>query len=86
MYLKAQFSLTINGLVVRLWVYTPNVGSSNLHTVASYNFIHKKFCRPKFCKGLFLVYALNFIMLKEFYEISTHSCFLVYSSNSIKLS
>ena len=32
------------------------------------------------------IYALNFVMLKEFYEISTNSRFLVYSRNSIKLS
>ena len=35
---------------------------------------------------MFLVYALNFIMLKGLYEMSTNSCFLVYSLNFIKLS
>ena len=65
-YLKAQFCLFVNGLVVRLGVYAPNVGCSNPHRLVSFNFTHNKFCKSSI-NDYFLVYALNFIMCKEFY-------------------
>ena len=45
-YLKAQLSLSVDGLAVGFWVYTANVGFSNPHRVASYNFLRNKFCKP----------------------------------------
>ena len=44
----------------------------------------------KFCKlsvnDCAIVYALNFIIFDEYYEISPKAAFLVYSSNFVKLS
>ena len=56
--------LSVDGLVVRLWIYIQNCGCSNPHGVVYFNFIHSKFCKPHI-NDRFLVYALNFIMLQR---------------------
>ena len=44
--LKAQISLSVDSLVVRLWIFISNVGCSKPHGVVCFNFIHNKFCKP----------------------------------------
>ena len=44
-YLKAQFDLSVDGLVVRLSVCISKVRCSNLHKVISFNYTYNKTCK-----------------------------------------
>ena len=57
---KAQFSLSADGLVVRLWLYTSSVGCSNLHKQQFFSLCTELRCAEVYNKPLQLLKNANF--------------------------